>query len=73
MKAAAAEGRGFLWSSSPFFSCPGKETSGVSSCQRQATLVVICGALAAKLCFFQAHQPLLGLCQECFAPGLICL
>lgn len=62
--------RGVLWGSSPCFPCPGGETSGVSSCHFQATLVVVCGALAAKLCFLQAHQPLLGLCQECSAPGM---
>lgn len=69
-EAAAAEMRGVLWGSSPCFPCPGGETSRASSCHCQATLVVICGTLAAKLCFFQAHQPLLGLYQECSAPGM---
>lgn len=69
-EAAAVEVIGVLWRSSACFPCPAGETSGVSSFHYHATLVVICGALATKLCFFQAHQPLLGLCQECSAPGM---
>lgn len=49
-EAAAAEVRGVPWGSSPCLPRPGGETSEVNSCHCQATLVVIGGALAAKLC-----------------------